>query len=283
LVFINSHMSDQTVTEQLLRRERAIVLVGLALIIALAWCWVLAGAGTGMSTTAMTTWQFPPPTGPAMHMDWGAGYAVIMFFMWWIMMIAMMTPSATPMILLYARVYRHGQARKGDETSIASTFSFAMGYLTAWAFFSLIAVLLQWGLERLGVLHAMMMWSVSPVFSGSLLIIAGVYQLTPLKNVCLEHCRSPVDFLSRNFRPGPRGAFGLGWHHGLYCLGCCWFLMGLLFAGGIMNLVWIAGLAILVLIEKVAPGGHWVAKISGVAMILAGAWVLWAFGGATVT
>jgi len=271
-------MPDQTVTESIVRRERTIVLAGLLAISALAWWWIIAGAGTGMSTTAMTTWQFPPPVRPNMQMDWSFSYAVIMFFMWWIMMIAMMTPSASPMILLYARAYRHGRMRGQDESAAAPTFSFLIGYLAAWAAFSLIAVSLQWGLERAGVLHQMMMWSLSPVFSGSLLIIAGVYQLTPFKNVCLEHCRSPVEFLSRNFRPGSVGAFRLGWKHGLYCLGCCWFLMALLFAGGIMNLVWIAGLAILVLIEKLAPGGQWIARIAGIAMVLAGIWVFWEFG-----
>ena len=260
-----------------------IVLAGLIAISALAWWWIIAGAGTGMSTTAMTTWQFPPPVRPFMQMDWSFSYAVIMFFMWWIMMIAMMTPSASPMILLYARAYRHGRTHGQDESAVAPTFSFLIGYLAAWAAFSLIAVSLQWGLERAGVLHQMMMWSLSPVFSGSLLIIAGVYQLTPFKNVCLEHCRSPVEFLSRNFRPGSVGAFRLGWKHGLYCLGCCWFLMALLFAGGIMNLVWIAGLAILVLIEKLAPGGQWIAKIAGIAMVLAGIWVFWEFGTASAT
>jgi predicted metal-binding membrane protein len=276
-------MPDQTVTESIVRRERMIVLAGLIAISALAWWWIIAGAGTGMSTTAMTTWQFPPPVRPSMQMDWSFSYAVIMFFMWWIMMIAMMTPTASPMILLYARAYRHGRAHGQDESAVAPTFSFLIGYLAAWAAFSLIAVSLQWGLERAGVLHAMMMWSLSPVFSGSLLIIAGVYQLTPFKNVCLEHCRSPVEFLSRNFRPGSVGAFRLGWKHGLYCLGCCWFLMALLFAGGIMNLVWIAGLAILVLIEKLAPGGQWIARIAGIAMVLAGIWVFWEFGTASAT
>jgi predicted metal-binding membrane protein len=269
-------MSDSTLTESLVRRDRMVVLVGLALITAIAWWWVLAGAGTGMSTIAMTTWQFPPPIHKTMVMGWSLGYAIIMFFMWWIMMIAMMTPSATPMILLYARVHRHSQKEK-SQSSVAPTFSFALGYLVAWAAFSLIATLMQWGLERAGLLHAMKMWSISPIFSGSLLVVAGVYQLSPLKNVCLDHCRSPIHFLSHNFRPGSLGAFRMGWIHGLYCLGCCWFLMALLFAGGIMNLVWIAGLAIFVLIEKVAPGGHWIARGAGIAMVAVGVWVLWQF------
>jgi predicted metal-binding membrane protein len=270
-------MSEQTTTESLLRRDRMIVIAGLALITAIAWWWVLAGAGTGMSTLGMTTWRFPPPIHKTMMMGWSFGYAVIMFFMWWIMMIAMMTPSATPMILLYARVHRHAHKDKPDS-SVAPTFSFALGYLIAWAAFSLVATLMQWGLEWAGLLHAMKMWSVSPLFSGSLLVVAGLYQLSPLKNVCLDHCRSPIHFLSQEFRPGPLGALRMGWKHGLFCIGCCWFLMALLFAGGIMNLVWIAGLAIFVLVEKVAPAGQWIARGAGAMMIAAGAWVLWQYG-----
>lgn len=268
-------MSELTITERMLRQERVIVLAGLIIITALAWWWVLVGAGTGMSTIAMTTWQFPPPLRPLMPMEWSIGYAVIMFFMWWIMMIAMMTPSAAPMILLYARALRHSERHKANTSSVVPSFAFASGYLVAWGVFSLAASVLQWSLEQLGLVHAMMMWSVSPVLSGALLLLAGIYQLTPLKNVCLEHCRSPVDFLSRNFRRGNAGAFQMGWKHGIYCLGCCWFLMALLFVGGIMNLVWIAGLAIFVLIEKVAPGGRWIARIAGAGMIAAGIFVLW--------
>lgn len=270
-------MTDVTFTERVLRRDRLIVLAGLVAISALAWWWVIIGAGTGMSTIAMTTWQFPPPIRPAMIEAWSFTYASIMFFMWWIMMIAMMTPSAAPMVLLYARVYRKGQPSEAASSTVAPTFSFALGYLVAWAVFSLLATFLQWMLEQMGLLHAMM-WSISPVLSGGLLIAAGLYQLTPLKNVCLEHCRSPIHFLSHNFRPGTLGAFKMGWKHGLYCLGCCWFLMALLFAGGIMNLVWIAGLAIFVLIEKLAPMGHWISRVAGIAMICAGALVLWSSG-----
>ena len=197
-----------------------------------------------------------------------------MFFMWWIMMIAMMTPSAAPMVLLYAGAYRHEQRQGKLASGLVPTFAFAIGYLAAWAVFSLIATGLQWGLEHVGLIHQMKMWSISPAFSGTLLLAAGIYQLTPFKEVCLKHCRSPVQFLSEHFKPGKIGALNIGWRHGLYCLGCCWFLMALLFAGGIMNLVWIAGLAIFVLIEKIAPFGHGIARIAGVAMIAAGVWTL---------
>ena len=261
---------ESTAVEALLRRQRLIVVAGLVLITALAWWWVAIGAGTGMSVLAMTTWQFPPPVRPSMIETWTPGYALVKFFMWWIMMIAMMTPSASPMVLLYGRAYRHEQRQGKLAPGIVPTFIFVLGYLLAWGVFSAIATGLQWGLERAGLIHQMLMWSINPLFSAAILIVAGLYQLTPLKTACLKHCRSPAQFLSQNFRPGVAGAARLGWKHGLYCLGCCWFLMALLFAGGIMNLVWIAGLAVFVLIEKVAPKGELVARIAGVAMVVIG-------------
>ena len=270
--------ADTTVAETLLRRERVIVLAGLLLITALAWMWILAGSGTGMSAIHMTTWRFPPPLHEGMVENWTISYAVVMFFMWWIMMIAMMTPSAAPLVLLYARAYRHEQRQGKLPDGVVPTFVFVLGYLLSWACFSLIATGLQWGLERAGLLHQMMMWSISPFFTAVLLIAAGLYQLTPLKLACLQHCRSPAQYLAEHFQPGAQGALRLGWKHGLYCLGCCWFLMALLFAGGIMNLIWIAGLAIYVLIEKVAPKGHLIARGAGVAMVIVGLWVAaWSF------
>jgi predicted metal-binding membrane protein len=265
---------DTTVIEALLRRERFIVVAGLVLITALAWWWVATGAGTGMNTLAMSTWQFPPPISHSMIETWTPGYALVMFSMWWIMMIAMMTPSAAPMILLYARAHRYEHKLGKIDASVAPTFSFLFGYLTTWLAFALIATGMQWALENAGLVHALVMWSLDPVFSAGLLIAAGLYQLSSLKNVCLEHCRSPAQFLAENFRPGRWGAFRMGLKHGIYCLGCCWFLMALLFAGGVMNLVWIAGLTILVLIEKIAPSGHTIARIAGLTMIAWGGWIL---------
>lgn len=262
--------TEPTVVETLLRRERSIVIAGLLLITALAWAWVLAGSGTGMSALHMSTWQFPPPVHVGMVENWTFAYAVIMFFMWWIMMIAMMTPSAAPLVLLYARAYRHEQRQGKLPGGIVPTFVFVLGYLLSWAGFSLLATGLQWGLERIGLLHQMMMWSISPHFTAALLVAAGLYQLTPLKRACLQHCRSPAQYLAEHFQAGALGALRLGWKHGLYCLGCCWFLMALLFAGGIMNLIWIAGLSIYVLIEKVAPQGHMISRVAGLVMVLVG-------------
>jgi predicted metal-binding membrane protein len=258
--------------ETLLQRERAIVWSALAVLTLLAWLWVLLGAGTGMSTIAMSTWQFPPPR-PAMMMsgDWSPAYWLTMLLMWWVMMIAMMVPSAAPVILLYARVFRHGQARGNVPGAVAPTAVFAAGYLACWFGFSALATALQFALERSGLVDGMMMWSTDRWLTAGLLVGAGLYQLSPLKTACLAQCRSPAEFLARHWRPGRRGAFRSGVVHGAYCLGCCWALMLLLFAAGIMNLVWIAGLSILVLIEKLAPFGAALTKPIAVLLFLGAA------------
>lgn len=267
-------MTQTTLTERVVRREQTIVGLGLAGITALAWWYVLTGAGTGMSTIAMSTWQFPPPP-PAMAMpgDWNAGYWAIMLLMWWIMMIAMMVPSAAPMILLYARVFRHGQARGQIHGALVPTAFFAAGYLACWLAFSALATALQFALERLGQIDGMMMWSTNRWLTAGLLVAAGLFQLTPLKSACLTRCRAPASFLAEHWRPGRIGAFRLGLVHGAYCLGCCWALMLLLFAAGIMNLVWIAGLAILVLVEKLAPFGAQLSPLIAATLIGAGVYV----------
>ncbi len=267
-------MTDVTATEALVRRDRLIVAGGLAAITALAWWWIAVGAGTGMSAASMTSWTFPPTTDmPFEPHPWSLHYWALMTAMWWVMMIAMMVPSAAPMILLYARVARQGQQRGQIAAGRLPTGAFALGYLAVWLGFSLTATALQALAEGAGLVHGMMMWSTAPWLSAGVLIAAGVYQLSPLKSACLKHCRSPVAFLSGHWRNGPSGAFRMGLDHGAYCLGCCWSLMALLFVGGIMNLVWIAGLAIFVLVEKLAPGGHWISRIGGVLLVAAGVYV----------
>lgn len=267
-------MPGATLTEHIVRRNQLIVGTGLVAITGLAWLYVLLGAGTGMSTIAMSTWQFPPPKpGMAMSGDWNAAYWLTMLGMWWVMMIAMMLPSAAPMILLYARVFRHGQARGQISQSLVPTAAFASGYLTCWLAFSLLATALQFALERAGLVHGMWMWSTNRWLTAGLLVVAGLFQLTPLKAACLEHCRAPAAFLSRHWRPGRLGAFRLGIIHGAYCLGCCWAPMLLLFAAGIMNLVWIAGLAVLVLLEKLAPFGANLVSLTSAILIGASIYV----------
>ena len=197
-----------------------------------------------------------------------------MVIMWWVMMIAMMLPSAAPMILLYARVVRHNRKLSGETGAIVPTAVFLLGYLLAWLVFSLGATLLQWLLERSGLVHGMMMWSNSYLLTALLLVGAGLYQLSPLKYACLAHCQSPAAFLSRYWRNGWSGALHMGVAHGLYCVGCCWTLMLLLFAGGIMNLVWIAGLAVLVLLEKLVRRPALVVRSTGIILVTAGCFML---------
>jgi predicted metal-binding membrane protein len=183
--------------------------------------------------------------------------------MWWVMMIAMMLPSAAPMLLLFARVNR--KERSGGHPYVP-TAVFAVGYLTVWAGFSAAATALQWNLERIGLLSSTMVAS-SLWLGAAILVATGAWQLTPIKSVCLRHCRSPLSFLSHSWRSGYLGAFRMGLGHGAYCLGCCWFLMSLLFFGGIMNLYWIIGLAIFILIEKTMPMGQWFGRIIGMGLV----------------
>jgi len=246
----------------------------MAVICLLSWWYLLSGAGTGMSTLAMTTWQFPPPeTSGGGTTAWGVQYWLIMALMWWVMMIAMMLPSTVPIVLLYARVYRHAQKKGQIDDGLVPTAALAAGYLLVWLAFSLVATALQWALESLGLVHGMMMWITSHNLTAAFLVAAGIYQLSPLKNSCLDHCRSPAEYISQNWRADRWGVLQMGWRHGLFCVGCCWMLMGLLFAGGIMNLVWIAGLAIFVLIEKLSPYGSSVARISGILLIIFGVYI----------
>ena len=293
-----TEMTTTSPLEAVLKRDRAIVIGGLVGVIVLAWIYILLGAGMGMTAIEMTA--ISDASGDMQAVDrengdgtgtaeggttsatvsmamavmrpvaWSAGYAVLMVFMWWIMMVAMKLPSAAPMILLYAAVNRKARERGAP---FVPTGVFALGYLAAWGVFSLLAVALQWGLERTALLSSVMVGT-SIVLGGLLLIAAGAWQLTPLKHACLKHCRSPLHFLSHHWRKGRWGAFRMGAEHGAFCLGCCWFLMGLLFYGGVMNLYWIVGLAAFVLLEKTAPAGHWIGSAAGVGLIAWGGLLL---------
>ncbi len=264
-------MSLDTAVEGVFKRDTTVVVAALLIVIALAWAYVLAGAGMGMSALEMTR----ASSGGAMGMmmtpaAWDLAYAVVMFFMWWVMMIAMMLPSAAPMVLLFAAVNRKQQER---GARFVPTSLFVLAYLVAWAGFSIVAVALQWALEGAALLSPMLL-SASTVFGGLLLLAAGIYQLTPLKQSCLNHCRSPLQFVMMHWRSGAGGAFRMGLEHGAYCVGCCWFLMGLLFFGGVMNLYWIVGIAVYVLLEKTIPMGHWLGRAVGIALLAWGLAVL---------
>ena len=254
--------------EAVARRDRRVVIAALSIVIALSWGYILVGAGTGMSAVEMTrmSQQGISERMAGMTMmtpaSWTPGYAVLMFVMWWIMMVAMMLPSATPTVLLFAAINRK---QRDIGNPYVATSVFAVGYLAAWGGFSLVAVMLQWAFERTHLLSSTLAGA-NVILAGLLLLAAGVYQLTPLKHACLRRCRSPLAFLVTHWRRGPRGALRVGLEHGAYCVGCCWSLMGLLFFGGVMNLYWIVGLALFVFVEKIFPAGHWLGQITGVVL-----------------
>jgi predicted metal-binding membrane protein len=247
--------------EAALRRDRLFVAAGLLLVVVLAWAWLLAGAGMMQD---MGGALMPMSSGP-----WTPGHASIVLVMWAVMMAAMMLPSAAPMVLLYAAIARRRSERGAAARALSAVFAF--GYLAVWTVFSLAATGLQFALDEAALLSPMMQ-TTSIALAGTVLIVAGVYQWTPLKRACLRHCRSPLAFVMTHWRPGAAGALSMGWRHGSYCVGCCWALMALLFVAGVMNLLWVVVIAGFVLAEKVMPNGRLLGRITGV--LLAG-WGLW--------
>jgi predicted metal-binding membrane protein len=256
-------VSERTSIESVLLRDRWLIAAAIALATALCWAWIIPmgrdmyGDMSGTSAWMMTrTWDLP--------------HQVLLFAMWVVMMIGMMLPSAAPALLLYA-----GVVRKSPEglRAQAQVYAFAGGYVLVWTIFSLAATVLQLLLARWSLISRMME-ARNSTFSGMLLLVAGLYQLTPWKRSCLDSCRSPVGFIVRHWKPGVRGGFHLGLLHGLQCLGCCWALMLLLFVGGVMNLWCIAILTLFVLLEKIAPFGMQGGRLSGVLLGIAGLWFL---------
>jgi predicted metal-binding membrane protein len=253
-------MTETSGLEKVLRHDRLIVAIGLAAAVALAWAYLAAGAGIDMSMAGM---EMEP-------MPWSAFDVALMFAMWWVMMIAMMVPSATPMVLLFTAIKRKQQASVSPATE---AWVFLGGYLLIWAGFSVVATFAQWGLERAALL-SMGAASTNARFGGIILLAAGLYQFAPIKSACLRFCQSPVLFLSQHWRPGAVGVLTMGLRHGAYCLGCCWFLMLLLFVAGVMNLVWVAGIALYVACEKLLPLDQRLSYAAGAVLIVAGTIVL---------
>lgn len=240
-------------------RDRRIILFCLFTVTALAWLYlVLLAQGMGNAIAR--------PRGNI----WTSTDFVLTFVMWVVMMLGMMLPSASPMIAMFARVSQRAPDRAGPFVPV---WIFVAGYVVTWSGFSLVATITQWALHYVGLISPMLASS-NAVFGGFVLIAAGVYQWTPLKHACLRHCQSPFGFLMTRWRDGVGGAFKMGLSHGVYCVGCCWVLMSLLFVGGVMNLLWVATLAVLVLAEKIAPPGPWLSRIVGVALVFWGGWVL---------
>ena len=263
-------MTRSTLVESVFHRQTLIVAIALIVLSVLAWLALLAGAGTGMSVLAMSGWWLPLSLPVGESWPWTPYYWLIAFVMWAVMMVAMMLPSAAPMVLLYAKVVRHADKQAETDAAPLATAAFASGYLTLWILFSVLAVALQFALERAGLMTVMMS-SGSAILSGALLIAAGAYQLTPLKSACMRHCRSPAALLADHWQPGIGGAWRMGLGHGAFCVGCCAPVMLLLFVGGVMNLVWIAGLSIFVALEKLAPFGTQLTKALAVVLLVAGA------------
>lgn len=248
------------------RRERVVVLVAIAVLIALAWAYTIHVA---LNSHPVKFRPLSMAMAMPNMMRWSAADFGYMFVMWAVMMVAMMLPSVTPMIVLFGRVRAK---RESAGRPYAPTVAFVTGYLLAWIAVSLLATLVNWGLHTAGALSSMM-GQVAPTTGGILLVAAGIFQWTPQKRVCLDHCRSPLAFLTQNWRDGIPGATAMGLHHGVYCLGCCWLLMSLLFVLGVMNLPWVALLTIVVLAEKLLPHGEILSRGLGVLLVVLGFWV----------
>ena len=253
-------MRGDSALESILKRDRVVVWTGLASATTVAWIYLgVAAVGMAEMQAAMTKMK-----------AWGVLDFSLMFLMWAVMMVGMMVPTAAPMILLFALVHRK---RRADGGLFVPIGVFALGYVLVWTTFSLIAAALQWRLHDAALLSPMMV-STHALLGGVIFLAAGAYQWTPLKHACLKHCRSPLQFIMHRWRAGTGGALRMGLEHGAYCLGCCWILMGLLFVGGVMNLLWVAAIAVFILGEKTAPRGEWVARLSGAAMAAAGVFLL---------
>jgi len=260
----------------LLRRDRIVVLLALTSLTVLAWSYLL-WLSAAMSIGGMDMGDFRMiPSGMALmvpaHTPWQPMEFVFVFVMWTVMMVSMMTSSAAPMFLMYARV---GRLTEAQGTPLPATVWFAAGYFLVWVAFALLATWVQWGLERSGLLDSWMA-STSSVLGAFVFVAAGSYQWTRLKDVCLTQCQRPFAFLMRHggFRSEALGSVMLGLRQGAYCVGCCWALTALLLVGGVMNLIWIGLLALLILLEKVTPFGRRIAPLAGAVPLVAGAWLL---------
>jgi predicted metal-binding membrane protein len=243
------------------RRERVVIAAALGAVAALSWLYLYL---------QMQPMADMADTAPARFAPWTADDFALNLAIWWVMMPGMMLPSATPMILTFATVNRRKRER---GQPFVPTMVFTAGYLVAWGLFGVFATLADWALERAALISPMT-GRLTPMLGAVVVIAAGIYQLTPLKSVCLTHCRSPFDFVLNHWRDGASGALRMGLEHGLYCLGCCWFLMALMFAAGITSLLWMAAIAFFILLEKLLPAGIWLARAGGVAMLGFGVYLL---------
>ena len=255
--------------EAILRKERLIVGGCLAVMVLVAW-WYLFHTRAAMSSMNMPGMDMPGMDMSGMAMagsqEWGATGVFLLFVMWTVMMVAMMVPSAAPMVLAFLSV---NQRRQAAGRAFVPVAIFLAGYLAIWTAYSAVATVAQWGLHKAALLSPAMV-ATSPILNGGLLVAAGIFQWTPLKRGCLNGCRSPLSFLMSEWRDGKAGAFIMGLRHGSYCVGCCWVLMALLFVAGVMNLLWVAVIALFVMAEKILPRGELLGRVTGVALMAAG-------------
>ena len=268
---MSSHVeiTPTSALERVLRRDRKLVIAGLVAIAVLAWTYMFYLTWS-MGDMDMVSMEGGADVAMPQMRAWGLIDFVLMFVMWSVMMVAMMVPSAAPMVVLFAMVNRKRREREAPYTPTAI---FLLGYLLVWTAFSAAATPTQWALHNAALLSPMMV-STSTVLGGLLLIAAGIFQWTPLKKACLVHCRSPIHFFVQEWKDGKWGALVMGVKHGIYCVGCCWILMALLFVAGVMNLLWVAAITIFVLVERVIPQGDLVGRLTGFVLVGAGVVVL---------
>jgi predicted metal-binding membrane protein len=275
---VSAEVLDPAPTEiafgTLIQRDRTLVGLALTLLIALTWSYLLwLSVDMGMAGMDMPGFRMIPAGMGLMmpeHEPWRTMEFALVFAMWTVMMVAMMTPSAMPMIFMYARVGRHAQTQ---HTPLVATAWFVAGYFLVWIAFALLATLAQWALEPNALLDSAMTRT-SNVLGGLMLVAAGSYQWTRLKDICLTQCRVPLAFLMRRggFHRDLPGCLLLGLRHGAYCVGCCWALMALLL--GVTNLLWMILLSSLVFLEKFTSMGRQIAALAGIVLVVAGAWLL---------
>lgn len=260
-------MNKTIFIEQIVQRQRAIVLAGLTALTALSWIYLVRMTGSMQLKACCVSGPYGRP--------WDAADLTLLFMMWTVMMIAMMLPSVSPVVIMFAELKK----KRGEQNdSLTTAGLFLLGYLLAWTGFSALSALTQWGLNNAALLSPAMGID-NRVLGGSLLFAAGVFQWTPLKYACLTRCRSPLGFLMNEWREGPGGSIIMGLRHGMYCVGCCWLLMALMFVVGAMNLLWMAIITVFVLLEKILPGGVWISRASG---LLLAAWGIWMGGGSLI-
>ncbi len=247
-------MASAARARRLLARPALLTGAPLIALSALAWWQLTVGGDAGALHHALH----------AAPRAWGGGEVLVALAMWHLMAVAMMLPTAAPAILAFADI-----SRRGSGSAVARLAAFVLGYLAAWSLFSVGATAAQWALASATV-HTPALQAHAPLAAGALLLVAGTYQFSALKDRCLSECRSPLGFFLAHWRDGTAGAAALGLRHGLHCVGCCWALMALMLAAGTMNLAWTAGLTVLMLAEKTLPAGRLVARAAGVALICGG-------------